>query len=99
LPPREGGVIQFVLFGNLGKKISTLVKFSFFLPFLRILLLKNAIQINYEGGLGWLLKKNMGKKKFPYSKLWGNKFVPFEEYIPLDPGPFTVSVGLFNNGL
>jgi hypothetical protein len=25
----------------------------------------------------------MGKKIFPYSKLWGNKFVPFEEYIGL----------------
>jgi hypothetical protein len=25
-----GGIIQFVLFGNLGNKISTLAKFSFF---------------------------------------------------------------------
>jgi hypothetical protein len=25
----------------------------------------------------------MGKKFFPYSKLWGKKFVPFEEYIGL----------------
>ena len=29
-PGGGGGVIQFVLFGNLGNKISTLAKFSFF---------------------------------------------------------------------
>jgi hypothetical protein len=28
----------------------------------------------------------MGKKFFPYSKLWGNKFVQFEEYIGLGGG-------------